>query len=180
MIDKILGTGLLISFLIRDILGYSTFDQGILLCGTVLGAIYLIGHWWINKPKETSSRTVLITILYGLTFSSLTFTIVFKLLFLSGSNQMTILSLILVTTTMIIDFITSFNSERVLNNKIIGRVLVLFPIVGLLSFVNEETRVNFTYRKNPDFIEFYQVNKNTYPTFYDLKKDYEFRQNTKE
>jgi len=179
MIDKILGAGLLISFLIRDILGHSTFDQGILLCGTLLGAVYLIGHWWINKPKETLIRTVLITILYGLTFSSLTFTIVFKLLFLSGSNQLTMLSLILVIITMTIDFITSFDSERVLNNKILGRVLVLFPIAGLLFFISEETRVNFTYRKNPDLIEFYQVNKDTYPTFYDLKKDYDSRQNIK-
>jgi hypothetical protein len=172
MIEKILGAGLFIGILIRDAFGLYKFNQGILIFGTLLGILYLIANWWTNKPTETTFRTILITALYGLTFSCLAFSFIFKLLFLSGSDEMTGLSLILIIGTITIDLLTSINKTRVMNKRTIFRLFIFIPIVGLFFLISDDKRIKFTYRQNQDFLNYYEVNKDIYPTFYDLHKDY--------
>lgn len=172
MIEKILGAGFFIGVVIRDIFGLYKYDQGILIFGTFLAILYLFANWWINKPTETTFRTVSITVLYGITFSCLTFTLLFKLLFLSGSDQMTVLSGILIIVTLSFDFLSSLNKTRVINKKTIVRFSILVPLVVVNFLINEEKRIRFTYRQNPDFLKFYEENKDNYDSFYDLQKDY--------
>jgi hypothetical protein len=180
MIEKILGAGLFIGILIRDVFGFYRFDLGILIFGTSLGILYLFANWWTNKPIETNFRTILVTALYGLTFSCLTLTFVFKLLFLSGSDQMTVLSLISIVVTIAIDFITSINKARVINRRAILRLTILVPIVGLCFFISDDKRIKFTYRQDPDFIKYYELYKDDYSTFFDLHGVYYKNQKTKQ
>jgi hypothetical protein len=172
MIEKILGAAFFIGFFIKDILGYHKFDQGILMAGLLLGILYLVGYWWINKPAEKTPRTICITILYGISFSTLVFALLFKFLFLTGSDQMTILGLILIVVTISLDFITSIKKARILNAKTTVRLFILLPALAILFFVSEDTRIRFTYRRNQDFIKFYEDNKEKYPTFFDLQESY--------
>jgi drug/metabolite transporter (DMT)-like permease len=163
MIEKILGIGLLIGIVVRDFLGLDlVIEQPILICGTSLAIIYLVANWWTNKPSEKTTRTILITFLYGLTSSCLTFTLLFKLLYLSGSDQLTVLSYILIIFTLAMDLVSSKNKVKIINRLTIWRLVILTSIVTILFFVPEDYRVSITYKKYPDFINYYELNKDTY------------------
>ena len=172
MIEKILGTGFFLSILIRDIFGFHEFDYGTIIFGPLLAILYLVANWWTNRPPETTFRTIALTGLYGLTFSCFTFTVIFKLLYLIGSAEMTILSFILMVITLLLDFIPSINKTMVLNAKTTIRLCVFAPFVGIFFFISDDARVKFTYRDDEKFINYYETNKEQYQSIFDLREAY--------
>jgi hypothetical protein len=169
--ERILAVGLILSWLIRDVFGYATIDQGILICGLLIAIFYLFGYWWLNKPEKYTLRTISMTILYGIAFSTLTFALLFKILFLSGSDQMTLLSFVIIISVTVIDLVMSINRRRVINSASVKRILILIPGLILCFVVEEQVRIKYTYRKYPDFIKHYELNKDKV-IFYYLQKDF--------
>lgn len=171
MIERILGLGILIGFIIRDGFGFGRFHEVIMICGSLLGFIYLFANWWLCKPDETSARTIIVSILYGLTSWSLTFAIIFKLLYLSGSDEMSVIGFILLSLAIGVDFLTSLSKSKVLNTSAKWRFGILTGVVIILFFIPEGYRISITYRNFPGFLKYYEANKdNEY--FYIIEKNY--------
>jgi hypothetical protein len=171
MLERILGIGLLFGVIIRDVLGYGRLDQAIMIFGSLLGFIYLLGNWWINEPKEKSARTIIMSVLYGIASWSLTFTLIFKLLYLTGSDEMTIMSFILLGTAIGADLLTSISKSTVINQWTIWRIGILSACVIILYSVSEDYRISVTYRNYPEFLKYYKDNKDKEP-FYVIQDDY--------
>jgi hypothetical protein len=171
MKEKILATGLFLGFIIRDGFGFGRFDQGIMIFGLLLATTYLFFNWWTNKPQEVNLRTVIITLLYGVTLSGLTFAVIFNLLYLSGSVEMTTVSITFSVLIIVIDLITSIKRSKVLNSLMLWRLTILMASLVILSTVDEQQRISITYRKYPGFLNYYNANKGKHD-FYTLQKMY--------
>lgn len=172
LVEKIVAVGLVLGILIRDAFGLYMYDQGILIFGTLLGVLYLVGYWWVNKPGETSFRTISLMLLYGLAFWCLVFALVFKLLFLPGADELSLIGTTLFMGTVVVDFLTSRNNTKVINRKAVVRLVMLGLVVGLYSGFSEEKRVKWTYRNNPEFLKYYELKKDSFPDFYELQQKY--------
>ena len=159
MIEKILAAGLFLGIIIRDGFGFGRFDQGIMIFGILLAITYLLFNWWTNKPQIVNLRTVIVTILYGVALSGLTFAVIFNLLFLSGSVEITIVSIIFSVLIIVIDLITSIKRTKVLNSLTLWRLAILTTSLVMLSFIDEEQRISITYRNYPGFLSYYNANK---------------------
>jgi hypothetical protein len=171
MFEIFLASGVLICLVVRDVMGLPSLDQPIVICGGLLAIIYLLANWWTNKPKEKTPRTIIVTSLYGLTSCSLTFTLVFKFLYLTGSDQITILSLILIIVTLAIDIISSGGKTKVINSWTMWRLGIMTTLAAIYFFVPESRRVPITYKKYPDFIKYYESNRDSLE-FYDIRNNY--------
>jgi hypothetical protein len=171
MLERILGMGLLLGIIVRDLFGYGRFDQAIMICGSLLGIIYLLGNWWTNEPNEKSTRTIIMSVLYGIASWSLTFTLTFKLLYLTGSDEMTIMSFILLVLAIGADLLTSINKSRVINPWTIWRLGILSACVIICYLVSEDYRISITYRNYPGFLKYYKNNKDKEP-FYIIQDSY--------
>jgi hypothetical protein len=163
MLERILAIGILFGLVIRDVLGQARFDHAIMMCGSLLAVIYLFGNWWTNKPKETNARTIIVSILYGIASSSLAFALIFKLLYLSGSSEITILSFLFVGIAIGADLLTSIQRSKIMNAWTIWRFAILSTVVVILFFVSEDYRISVTYRNYPEFLEYYRNNKDKQP-----------------
>lgn len=159
VIELLLGTFFIIMILIRDVLGFPRSYELGLLSACVLGVIYLFANWWLNKPSQTSARTILITILFGLTSFVLIFAIVFRLLYLPGEYEMRLLSLGLVVITSILDAATSVNKVKVSNPRTKWRFTILAGIIVLYMYIPQDKRIRFSYRNYPEFIQYYDQQK---------------------
>jgi hypothetical protein len=171
MIEKILAAGLLLGLIIRDGFGFGRFDQGIMIFGLLLAITYLFFNWWTNKPQEVNLRTVIITLLYGVALSALTFAVIFNLLYLTGSVEMTIVSIAFSALIIVIDLITSIKRTKVLNPLMLWRLAILMASLVIMSSVDEQQRISITYRKYPGFLNYYKANKGK-QDFYTLQKMY--------
>lgn len=171
MFERILGLGMVIGVVIRDLFGFALIDQPIMICGSLLGFAYLFANWWMDKPEETSFRTIAVTILYGIASWCLTFALIFKLLYLSGSDEMTIMGLLLLAVAIGVDLFSSIKKTKVLKAWLQWRLGILTSFVVLLYFIPEDFRISITYRNYNGFLEYYQEHKaNEY--FYIIKKNY--------
>jgi hypothetical protein len=170
LIEKILGAAFLLSILIRDITG-NGIDQLIVLCGVLLSVVYMFGNWWLSKPNKKNTRTIIVTILYGITSCALSFALLFEVLFLTGANQMSVLGFIILAFSLLIDFLVGIKKEWVLDTWTAYRLCILTTLVIALLLIRQDHRISFTYRKFPDFLKYYEANK-VNKEFYDIKKSY--------
>lgn len=171
VIELLLGFGFLTGILFHDVLGFPRSYELALMIACLLGALYLFGNWWLNKPSHRSVRAVLITILFGLTSFALLFTIVFSVLYLPGEYEMRMLSLTLLVISLLIEIITSVNKVKVTNTRTRYRFILLTGIISLYAFIDEEKRIYFSYRKYPEFLKYYEEQKTSLP-FYEIEKNY--------
>lgn len=171
MFERILGAGMLIGLVVRDVFGYARFDHGIMICGSLLAASYLFANWWMTKPNARNLRTVVISILYGLASSALAFALLFKLLYLTGSDEMTIVSFISLGIILGVDLVSSIHKSKVLNSWTMWRLGILSSIVLICYFIPQDYRVAITYRNYPGFLEYYMDKKGN-EEFYEIHKNY--------
>jgi hypothetical protein len=171
VIEKILAIGVLIGLIIRDGFGFALVEQPIFLFASFLALLYLLGNWWTIKPNVVSARTITVSILYGFASSCLTFALIFKLFYYEGSDQMIILGWMLLILSLTVDLISSFRKKRVLNNWLIWRLTILLLLATSFFFTAEDMRVRVTYRNYPDFLQYYEVNKDSL-SVYDIQQKY--------
>jgi hypothetical protein len=168
--EKFLGATFLLSILCRDLTGNGV-DQPILLCGLLLSAVYLFGNWWLNKPNKKNTRAILVTILYGITSCTLTFALLFEVLYLTGAAQMAIVGFLALAFSLLTDFLAGIKKERILDTGTTYRFGILATLVVLLLLIPDDYKISFTYRKFPGFLKHYEVNKAT-KEFDDIKQSY--------
>lgn len=157
--------------IIREVFGLGRFNEIIMICGSLLGFIYLFANWWLHKPKDRNGRTVVVSILYGIASWNLTFAIIFKLLYLSGSHEMSITSFIVLAFAIMVDLLTSINKLKVIDSWLKWRFAILVISVAILFTIPDDYRISVTYRKFPEFLKYYEANKdNEY--FYIIEKNY--------
>lgn len=157
--------------LITDVLGFPRLFGLGLTAICLLGFMYFLGNWWLNKPFETSARTILITILFGVTSFALTFAIAFRWMYLPGEDGMRIISLGLLVTSVIVDAVTSFNKTKVSNPRTKWRFTVLACIIVLYMLIGDNRRIHFSYRNYPEFIQYYEQHKDS-KEFTEIEKEF--------
>lgn len=166
-IDLIFVGLLVVLTIIRDVTSNMAIDDMILITGTIPMIWYLFGYWWTNKPKIRSARNISLTVMYGITLSILSATLVFHVLFLNGANELTFIALFSVVTVTAIDLIISaFSRTRTINTQTFLRLFIYSILVIGISVIPENTRVHFTYRKYPAFLEMYEAKRSTVPFVY--------------
>jgi hypothetical protein len=92
-------------------------------------------------------------------------------MFYPGGDQMTILSFALVVLIVAIDLLTSKGKKKVLGSWTIWRFAILLSTVIALFLIPEDYRISITYRRHPDFLKYYQENKDK-GDFSDLEEQY--------
>ncbi len=170
MIERVLGIAFLVTVIVRESWGVE-FDNLVFISGSILAFTYLFANWWISKPKESNVRTIALTLLYGLASFSLTISLIFQLLFYAGAHLQSILSIILLVIALGIDFISSRNRDKVIKKSTMWRVGILLCLVVVFYIVPQDNRIFFTYRDQPEFLEYYKTS-NGEMDFVDLKEEY--------
>jgi hypothetical protein len=170
MIERVLGIAFVVSIIIRDFIGIE-FDQLLFITGTLLATTYLFANWWISKPEETNLRTISLTLLYGVVSCSLVLSLIFQLLFYPGAKQLSLLSLVVLIVALGIDLVSSINRKKVLKSQTIWRFVILTSFVIIFYILPQETRIQFTYRDHPSFLEYYGAD-NSGNDFVDIKDAY--------
>lgn len=172
MLERILGFGILLGVLVRDGFGFGRFGQLILISGSLIGVVYIFLNWWISSPGEKGVKSVAFIILYGLASGCFAFALTFHLLYLDGSDEMVVLSLILILPTLLLDLLTASKSRRVINSSLILRFSVLSIFTIALSAIPIDYRISITYRKYPEFLEYYHSRKVTEESFMTIQDEY--------
>lgn len=159
--------------LIRDVAGIFAIEQMISITGGVVMFCYLLGYWWINKPAVRSARHVIITILYGFSLFAMSCALLFHLLYLPGAQQLTFSGVFLGLVVVAVDAVVSaFTKSITINNATGLRLVMLASLIIGLSFLSQSSRIHFTYRNYPDFLEMYDEQKSNVP-FDFIRKEYE-------
>ena len=86
--------------------------------------------------------------------------LVFKLLYLVGSDEMVILGFAFLAFAILCDILTGIKKSKVFNRLAAFRFSILSLWAVTLFIVPEDFRVSITYRADPDFIQYYQEHKN--------------------
>ncbi len=159
-VERILALATILAVIIRDSTGFIKVSPVILLSGTLLAAIYLFGHWWIDRPQRSSLRTTCVSTFYGIASSGLTMSLIFTLLFYSRGDEMTFLSFSFLIVAIIVDMLSSIGKRKVLTIPISIRIAILLTFTIILNAVPEDVRISITYRKHPGFLRYYKENKN--------------------
>ncbi|MEQ8425585.1 MAG: hypothetical protein RIA63_12800, partial [Cyclobacteriaceae bacterium] len=167
-IELTLVAGMFLGFVARDTIGLLEAEHTIMICGTFLGLFYLFTGWWTLKPERKNIKTVIISILFGLASGSLAFTLLFKILYLEGSDEMTMIGFILLLLAIVVDFVTSISGSKLINKWMTFRTGILASIALIFFLVPKDLRISTTYRKHPEFLRYYNQNKDRLP-FYLLK-----------
>lgn len=171
--DLIFAGLLLVLTLVRDVASAFAVDEMIMIVATAVALCYLFGYWWVNKPLVTSFRNVLFTILYGFALFGMSCALLFHLLYLSGSAEMTFGSCFIGLIVVALDAITAaFTKTITINFGTTLRLLIFACLIIPLSFYRQSSRINFTYRNYPDFLKLYEEHKSTTP-FPELVEEYE-------
>ena len=169
IVELVLSACLIAWILIKDVFGFPRSIELGLMSTCVLGVVYLFGNWWLNKPSQTSARTIFITILFGVTSFVLVFALVFRLLYLPGEYEMRLLSFGLVVVVSIVDAVTS--NVKVSNSRTKWRFTSLVGIILIYMYIPQDKRIRFSYRNYPEFIQYYDQQKNA-KQFYEIERDY--------
>jgi hypothetical protein len=151
----------LLSWTVRNIIGLIDYDGLVITFGLCVAIMYLIANYWINPPSTKNPRKTIITVLYGIASSCLTFLLLLKIFFLIGTDEMAVLAIISLTVIFVLDALINGTRNLALNKWTTGRILVITFIVITLYLIPESSRVKFTYRKYPEFLEYYSNNKNS-------------------
>jgi len=170
-VERILALTTILGVIIRDSTGFIKVSPMILLSGTLLAAIYLIGYWWIDRPQRTSLRTIYVSTLYGITSFGLTISLVFTLLFYQGADQMTFISFSFLIVVIIVDMLSSIGKRKVLTIPVSIRIAILLTFTIILNAIPQDVRISITYRKHPGFLRYYKENKNK-SNFGTLEEEY--------
>lgn len=134
IIELLLSITFLFGIVAWNIFSIDSFDEAIILSGSLLAFFYLIGNWWIHKPNKANKRIIVFTILYGFNLFCLIFALVYRSLDLTGSLQMLMLSTCISILTVFFDWISSINKEMVLN-KWMGLKVALLGLTVLYLFL---------------------------------------------
>jgi hypothetical protein len=154
--EKILPGIIIIVTVVREIIGWVWGYEVILTLGILLGFSYLFAFYWIAKPAIRSWRTVLVTILYGIAFFFGVFAFLFAILFLSGAKEMSVVAAVAILSAIIIDVVTAYGKNPVADSRMLIRIGILGVIVLVLYLIPESRLVQFTYRKYPEFVNYYK------------------------
>ena len=171
-IEKFCIIGLFGGWLIRDLLGFAHFDHAIMIFGTVLGLLYLFANWWISKPAERNVKTIIFSILYGITSFILIHAFFFKLLYLPGGDELAIIGFGILAFSFGVDWLTSIGKDTLLSKRIAVRFVWITIAVLIVLIVGEDARIRFTYRSNPDFLVHYEEEKESKKPFTQIYFEY--------
>ena len=169
--ERILALGLFLGLFFRDVVGFIKAEHTIMVCGTILGLFYLFSTWWTLKPKHKNTRTIIISILYGLACWSLMFTLIFKLLYLEGSDEMTIMSMILLMVAIGLDILTSIKKLKLINRWMIFRISILTSFALTFLIIPDDSRIAITYRDYPELLKLYEMNREKF-SFFVIQREY--------
>jgi hypothetical protein len=158
VLEIIFAVIILLGIIVRDAFGFARNELAFFTC-CLLALIYLFANFWVAKPQPKTFRTALITILYGISSSSLIFAFVFTFLFLPGDFEMTLVSFTLLGIIIFIDLVSSIRKPKVTSYFVRWRLLIISATLILYSVFEEDSRIRFTYRNYPDFIKYYELNK---------------------
>jgi len=161
----------LISWIIKDIIGLIKYDGLVLTFGVLVALIYLFGNYWISRPLTKTLGTSLITVLYGVVSACLTFLLMFKMFFLTGTDELAVLTIISLTILVVIDLLVNGTKNLAITKWTTVRFFAISTIILTLYLIPESSRVKYTYRKYPEFIKYYSDNENSME-FYDIYEDY--------
>lgn len=170
-IERILAIVTLLAVIVRELVGVVGANKVIFVSLSLLGAFYLLGSWWFDKPARTSVRTVSLSVLYGVASFGLTLSLLFMLLYYPGSDQLTFLSFSLILVAVIADGLSSMGKRKVLTIPTSIRIAILVTCAIFLNVIPQESRISFTYRKHPGFLRYYKENRGR-ATFADLEDEY--------
>lgn len=165
LLERVLAFGIFVGLTFRDGLGFLKAENIIMVCGTILGLFYLFSTWWILRPGYKNARTITISILYGITCWSLAFALIFQLLYLEGSNEMTIMSIILLLVSIGVDTATSVNKPKLINSWMVFRIGILTSFTLTFFLLPDDSRIALTYRNYPDLLKIYDANRDRFSFF---------------
>lgn len=106
-----------------------------------------------------NARSIVVTIFYGIASGSLTLALIFQLLYLTGSDEMSVLSFALLSMAVLADLLSGINRNKIINKWCAWRLGILTLSLLTLYLIPKDYRISITYRKFPDFISCYQANK---------------------
>jgi len=157
----------------RDAIPLLEFEKGIVISGTALGLLYLIGFYWLQKPVMKNFRTVSLTLLYGIVCFQWSFSFLFIAMYLTGDQEMLITAAIATTIVVGIDLLSSIGKKRVIDAPLFTRMASYFFLCTLLVSVPQRVRIDITYRKDPAFLKFYhEKNQHGKWNFDEIKHGY--------
>lgn len=171
IIEIIFAIILITNVLVRDVFGFPRWQEIPMMSGMLLAASYLFANWWLTKPSITSARTVLITILYGFTSCVLVLAFVFKFLYLPGEAEMVIIGLVLVPVALLLDLLTSIGRVRVIEKRTAVRFAMMVVILLIYMGIGNENRIRFSYRNYPEFLQYYESQKDS-QIFFHIEESY--------
>lgn len=154
--ELIMVTVLLAVAIVRELTSNIMLYAALGFAATVLAGGYLFGYYWMNKPSEKNFRTVVITVLYGLSFAMATLSFAALEMFAESSMEASAFALLVFILVLVIDFITSIKRSRVINEQTVFRAVALGTIVLILNLIPQSVHVPFTYRKYPQFVAYYK------------------------
>jgi hypothetical protein len=161
--EKVLPSLLFLVVIFREITGNLWSYLIILMLGALLAFSYVLAYYWIDRPAVSSFRTVLISILYGLSFSVATAAFVTLILFFPRGIDITYGTIILMGVTLLIDLATSLRLPRVANKMTFVRIGVFAVLLATLNLIPEHKHVEFTYRRYTGFVTYYKEHYNDGP-----------------
>ena len=166
ILEKILAFGILISLILKFSL-ISGGDVLTLWTTLILACIYYtFGFLFFNQIrlrhifkkasyKDVSALKIIFAIVTGLGLSIISLGSLFKLLNLSGADEMLMIGLI-VTSIVLIISLTLFLKNNDTNSKFtLWRVSIIGGIGVILMLTSELSIVKFQYRNHPDYIDAY-------------------------
>jgi hypothetical protein len=157
--ERAFAIATLLGVIIRDSTGFIGANWIILISATSLAILYLLGSWWLDQPTRTSFRTVSLSVMYGVASFGLTLSLLFKLSYYSGADQLTFLSFTLVLVAVIADALSSMGKRKVLTIRTSIRIAILVTCTIFLNVIPQESRIALTYRKHPGFLRYYREHK---------------------
>lgn len=167
IVEKILVLGILTGLITK----FSLIPGGdilILWSTLLLGCIYYpLGFLFFNQIrlrhvfkkdayKDVSAMDVVLAIVTGIGLSVICVGSLFKLLSLTGADQMLIIGLAINVITFAISLFLVLERRRIANKRIVWRTSIAMVIALILLLTPELSIVKLQYRNHPDYISAYE------------------------
>jgi hypothetical protein len=165
-LEKIIAIGILLSLILKFSL-ISGADMIFMCTMLILACIYYpFGFLFFNQIKlrhifkkvsykNVTTLKIIVAVITGLGLSAIVVGALFKLLHLSGADQMLLLGLIMTAVTLVISLILLFNQNDPTSKFILWRVGIIGAIGIFLLLTPALSIVKFQYRNHPKYIEAY-------------------------
>lgn len=165
-LEKILAIGVLISLILKFSL-VSGGDTLALLAVTILAGLYYpLGFLFLNQIrlrhvfkkdsyKNVSALKIILAVVSGLALAIVCIGSLFKLLYLTGANEMLTIGLTFTSIILIVTLILFVKNKDTNSQFILKRLVVIGSVGAILFFLSEFSLVKLQYRNHPGYIEAY-------------------------